>query len=250
MAWFDVNKMYPNARHIRYIEIPKFFTWNLNYQSWRLRAQYKESTSLPNQFDFSRPHTNVVGRMYTISPKEGERYYLRTLLLRARSFEDLVSVEGKWCSSYREFCCELCILAYDKELERCIYDTFKSSFEPMTAIFANISAFCEPSNPQYLWNSNADKFIFDIQKRYSGVEEDAQLLYDDLYALLYAKYEFVSFLKDINPRLALEDFGFDSLDDELPQLPSAELCDTTEEEKLRSTFSEAVQNILFDSVPK
>ncbi len=28
MTWFESNHQHPNSRHIRYVEYPKYFTWN------------------------------------------------------------------------------------------------------------------------------------------------------------------------------------------------------------------------------
>ena len=81
MAWFNANSNYPSASHIRYVDFPKYFTWNKSNRSWHPRVQYKVSHSSTTAYEFSRPPQKVVGRMYNASPREGERYFLRTLLL-------------------------------------------------------------------------------------------------------------------------------------------------------------------------
>ena len=48
-------------------------------------------------FDFAVHGEFVVGRMYGVSPREGERYFIRVLLLHTsgkKSFEDLRMVDG------------------------------------------------------------------------------------------------------------------------------------------------------------
>ncbi len=54
--------------------------------------------------------------MYSINPREGERYFLHTLLLHRtgmKSFNDLEQVDGKNYSSFREACSAMGLLAND-----------------------------------------------------------------------------------------------------------------------------------------
>ncbi len=56
--------------------------------------------------------------MYNISPREGERYFLRTLLPHRTgmtSFKDMSKIDGKQFSSYREACCALGLQSDDAE---------------------------------------------------------------------------------------------------------------------------------------
>ncbi|CDF41121.1 unnamed protein product [Chondrus crispus] len=64
--WFKANEKYPSARHIQYHKFPRYFTWKTRTKSWT--------------YDFSGTGASVVGRIYTVSPREGERYFLRLLL--------------------------------------------------------------------------------------------------------------------------------------------------------------------------
>lgn len=54
------------------------------------------------------------------------------------------TVNSVQCASYREACCELGLLADDGEWQRCIDDVFKSTFEPLSVVFATILTFCDP----------------------------------------------------------------------------------------------------------
>jgi len=80
-AWFELNKQDSSARKFLYHEIPYHFTYDQKMESWiRRKSSHK-----------------TVSRMYAVSPKEGERYFLRLLLLHqrgARSFEEL-KTKGK-----------------------------------------------------------------------------------------------------------------------------------------------------------
>ena len=86
MEWFNVNRDYPSARRLRYNEVEKYFTWAPG-KIWKPRARFKIPPSERGgtiQYDFSEEHSSkatfVVSRIYTVSPREGERYYLRMLL--------------------------------------------------------------------------------------------------------------------------------------------------------------------------
>ena len=243
MAWFAANSRYKNASSIRYVDFPKFFTWNPKHRSWKPRVQYKILGSSPVSYDFSGSPQNVIGRMYTVSPREGEKYYLRTLLLHvpgATSFQNLLNVNGIIHTSFRDACCALGLLADDAEWQRCLDDAFATSFEPLTAVFSTILAFCEPSNPLRLWNDNVQKFLFDIRKRYAGISEAYTILSDDHRAVEYAMREVHAFLLEVNPRFSVSDFGLPEPQSELPDLPELDTCQKKTEEDLRKVVESSV----------
>ncbi|CDF40018.1 unnamed protein product [Chondrus crispus] len=102
--WFKSNENYPSARHIRYHKFPKYFTWKKSSKSWT--------------YDFSGTGANVVGRIYTVSPREGEPYFLRLLITQvpgATSFENLRNIDGEQCTSFRQACLRLGLLANDAD---------------------------------------------------------------------------------------------------------------------------------------
>ncbi len=59
------------------------------------------------EYNFGVSGETIIGRMYTVSPREGERYVLRLLLLHvtgAKSFVDMRTVDGEACSLFRQAC--------------------------------------------------------------------------------------------------------------------------------------------------
>ncbi len=118
LGWFAANDRFVNARFIPYTDFPKYFTWNKTDRMWKPRAKYKAKNSGKEIYDFTLPPHGVVGRMYNISPREGERYFLRTLLLHRpgiTSLKHMRNVDGKQYSSFREACCAIGLLADDAE---------------------------------------------------------------------------------------------------------------------------------------
>ncbi|CAF3519677.1 unnamed protein product [Rotaria sp. Silwood1] len=87
-AWFKLNSKNPDARQYLYHDIPQHFVFERN-GTWKRRLQGE----------------NVIGRMYSISPSDVERYHLRLLLLHtpgACSFDDLKTVDDQVCQTFME----------------------------------------------------------------------------------------------------------------------------------------------------
>ena len=90
-AWFKANEKYPGARHIGYVYFARYFTWQKGQKQWkprealrtnrRRRGAGSSAQHAAPEYDFTGPGESVIGRLYTVSPREVERYFLRTLLL-------------------------------------------------------------------------------------------------------------------------------------------------------------------------
>ncbi|XP_061993816.1 uncharacterized protein LOC133711735 [Rosa rugosa] len=79
--FFTINRMDEDARAYLYREIPEHYRWDNSNKIWvKRRRNYK-----------------VIRRIYSVSPSEGEKFYLRVLLNHVRgprSFRDLLTVNG------------------------------------------------------------------------------------------------------------------------------------------------------------
>ena len=92
MFWSEVkrqcslNFLYMNmidhdARNYLYREFPEHYCWDYKNKKWTQRRSYKK----------------VVGRIYTVSPFDGEKFNLRVLLNHVKGltgFDDLLTVNG------------------------------------------------------------------------------------------------------------------------------------------------------------
>ena len=56
---------------------------------------------------------HVIGRMYTVNPRQGECFYLRFHVRGPCSFNDIQTVNGDLCSSFHEACLKLGLLEND-----------------------------------------------------------------------------------------------------------------------------------------
>ncbi|GFV21566.1 ATP-dependent DNA helicase [Trichonephila clavipes] len=84
-AWFELNRTDPDANKYLYVDIRKHFVWKNN--KWERRV---------------RLGGRIVSRLYSVSPKDIERFHLRILLFHvpgAKSFEELKTYEGVMMTS-------------------------------------------------------------------------------------------------------------------------------------------------------
>ncbi|MCP4486968.1 MAG: hypothetical protein GY820_06565, partial [Gammaproteobacteria bacterium] len=140
-AWFALNRVDQQAREFLYHEIPEHYVFDRKGE-WKPRKQFHK----------------IIGRMYTVTPREIERFHLRLLLLYtkgAESFDDLKTVDGQMCASFYDAAREKGLLDTDDEWDRCL--TEASSFKmphQMRHLFATILLFCEPSDAETLWKNH------------------------------------------------------------------------------------------------
>ena len=87
---------------------------------------------------------------------EGDRYYLRLLLANIRaptSFKDLLTVNGKLCSTFQEAALEHKLLEGDNVVESCTNEGATIEVpHVLRKLFATLLVFCEPANPKKLWH--------------------------------------------------------------------------------------------------
>ena len=139
-AWFKLNSKDPDARQYLYHDIPHHFVFERN-GIWKRRLQGE----------------NVIGRMYSVSPSDVERYHLRLLLLHvpgACSFDDLKTVDGQVCQTFMEAARRRGLLLDDTEYERCMTEAVLFQMpQQLRTLFCVILLYCNPTKPIDLWNS-------------------------------------------------------------------------------------------------
>lgn len=148
-AWFDYNQNNEDSRQYLYVEFPEHFVWRNYYWHKRRNANLK----------------TTIGRIYAISPRTQEKYYLRMLLHHVRgatSFDDLRTVDGVICPTYQETARTLNLLLDDNEWEVCLTEglSYQCAIQ-LRRLFATILLFCNPSNPFSLWEQFKDHLAED-----------------------------------------------------------------------------------------
>ena len=116
--------------------------------------------------------------MYSCAPSEGERYYLRLLLLHvpgATSYEHLRTVEAEGkdpkCASFREAAQRRGLIDDDSEYDNAMAEAALVQSPPrLREFFALLLLFCELSDPAALWQKHAESMCHDFLQR--GLNEE------------------------------------------------------------------------------
>ncbi|XP_058202827.1 uncharacterized protein LOC131317285 [Rhododendron vialii] len=125
----------------------------------------------PSRSWTERKQQEVVGRIITANPSEGERYYLRLLLTyipAPTSYAYLRTVNGVTFESYREAAISHGLLEDDKSNEKCMEEasTYRMPFS-LRQLFSTILVYYAPVNPLELFFRFEDDMVEDyisIQK--------------------------------------------------------------------------------------
>ena len=109
-AWFQLNADDADPRQYLYTEIAQHYVFVDREKKWAKRR---------------RGGDRVISRMYSVSPTDPEKFFLRLLLLHiqgTRSYEDLRTVDGELCESFRTACIQLHLLADDTEYANAMHE--------------------------------------------------------------------------------------------------------------------------------
>ncbi|XP_057247517.1 uncharacterized protein LOC130589903 [Beta vulgaris subsp. vulgaris] len=133
-----------------------------HYQSGRCTKLFIRRIHRAHRWDLSskewvkrKNKVIVIGRLTFVAPTEGERYFLRLLLLNIRgprSFEDLLTVYGCRCASFQEAAIKLRLLEEDDAIDKCLAKACEVQMPPaIRRLFSTVLIFCQPSEPNALF---------------------------------------------------------------------------------------------------
>ncbi|XP_023311823.1 uncharacterized protein LOC108913689 isoform X2 [Anoplophora glabripennis] len=161
-AWFLLNQNDPDARQYLYTDIPYHYVWNSRTKRWTRRQ---------------RGANKIVTRMYSVSIRNQELYYLRLLLLHvpgAISYEELRTLNGVIYDTFKEACQHRNLLADDVEWKRTLREACSRDMPyQLRSMFAFILVFCEVSDAPALWDEFRDYFMEDFRRH--GLSEERAL---------------------------------------------------------------------------
>ncbi|KAK9665852.1 hypothetical protein RND81_14G140800 [Saponaria officinalis] len=136
--FFRTNKVNGGGQTL-YGDFTELYRWDTSLKTW-LRRKNK---------------LIMVGRLAFVAPAEGERYFLRLLLLHVRgpqSFEHLMMVDGCKCATFQEVVLKLRLLEEVDAVELCLKEASEVQMPfAVRRLFATVLVFCQPSNPLNLW---------------------------------------------------------------------------------------------------
>ena len=149
MAYFKLNQEDSEAKHIKYQDIPEYYTWDTSKHEWNKRKRQPTDMKVPR----------TIGRVSNVLPIQGEKFYLRMLLNHktgATSFSDMKVLNGTEYSTYKDVCLEMGLLEDDGEWLISMEEVSKYGVSgQIRATFAIILQYCQPTKPRILY----DKFL-------------------------------------------------------------------------------------------
>ena len=166
-AWFKLNVTDEDARQYLYTEIPTHCVFDKTHRKWVERK---------------RNGDKIISRMYSVGPKESERFHLRMLLLHvpgAKSFDELKCVGDFTADTFQEACKLRHLLDDDSEWDNTMNEA--SNFrmpKELRALFATICTHSEPVNPFELWCRYKTHMIEDYARAISIHEAERKALLD------------------------------------------------------------------------
>ncbi len=149
-AWMQCNKENPEARSIKYPDFPQHYRWDRSEKKWVKRKTTQSS----------------IGRVYTTTPAQGDRHYLRMILYHvpgATDWKDLKTVDGQQYDTFKEACIALGVLNDDREHELCLEESaLRDMPAKLRSLFCIILVYCEPADPAKLWIKFKDSMSDDV----------------------------------------------------------------------------------------
>lgn len=162
------------AKTLLYAEVPTYFTWNKSKKQWEPRKRGTAVAEYPGIFS-----TNVLGRLYTVHPKQRECFYLRLLLINVpgpTSFDYLKTVNGQLHTTNHDACRALQLLEGDSHWDTTLADAaLSSSPHQIRSLFAILLTTCFPTNPYELWEKYKDAMSEDILHALRTVRGDPDI---------------------------------------------------------------------------
>ncbi|CAH1441527.1 unnamed protein product [Lactuca virosa] len=155
-SWMKCNAINKEARKLTYVEFPTKFVWKRKDLIWK-----------PREIGYA------IGRIHSVSPKLGEAYFLRILLNKVKgpkSFEEIRTVNGELCSSFKDACYNLGLLDDDKEFIDAIKEaSLSGSGFYLRFLFATMllsNSLCKPEIVwQNTWEYLSDGILYNQQQR-------------------------------------------------------------------------------------
>lgn len=148
-AWFKLNKVAPEANCYIYDDIPKYFVRKNNMWQRRIHSGGK-----------------VISRMYSVNPKDIEKYFLRLLLCHvpgANCFADLCMHDSIQYDTFNEACIVRNLLEDDGECLKCLKGACNFQINSDSYFLAFVSSAIQLHHYKFGKNSNLHFVIFLFQ---------------------------------------------------------------------------------------
>lgn len=159
--WMNKHNTAANESKLLYKNFPEKFVWNGTARTWK-----------------ERQRLDVIGRIVTASPNEGERYYLRLLLNHIKgptSYDDLKTIQGRTCETFRQAAMAHGLLEDDNSTEECMQEAcgYRMPISPRQ-LFCTILVHCGCINPEELFLKFEEDMAEDYMKLQKMAKETAR----------------------------------------------------------------------------
>ncbi|XP_078251661.1 uncharacterized protein LOC144591268 isoform X1 [Rhinoraja longicauda] len=185
------------ARTLYYTDVPRFYTWNK--KKWQRRKVGKIVEDFPGFFE-----VNVLGRVYTVSPRCGDLYYLRLLLHHVKgpvSFDSLRTHDGHILSSFKDVCIERGLLQDDDHWRQTMEDAEKTKLPgAIRDLFVVLLMNDEVNNPRQLWDRFKNSMSENFLEKESTLSSHQNIMIDERHhdqALLYIQDKLANYNKTL-----------------------------------------------------
>lgn len=148
--WFMANQLHEEARNLTYCEFPQKWKWDKKERKW-----------------VKRQHGFKIARLYYVKPTEGERFYLRMLLMivkGAKNYEDIRTYNGITYKTFKETCAARGLLMDDNEWYKTFDEAASWATSPqLRSLFIILLLYCNLEDERKFFETNWAKMVDDIK---------------------------------------------------------------------------------------
>ena len=175
-SFFDLCGIDNFAKTLLYQDIPQYYTWQVGNRIWKRRLQ-------GDRISEGIFKSSTIGRIYTVHPKNLECFYLRLLLTTVKgpvSFEDIRTVNGVICNTYKKACAMLDLLEDDEHWDNTLKEaSISRSPRKIRELFAMMICHCEITDIPSLWLNNRECMSEDILLEYRRHNTEEVIEYNE-----------------------------------------------------------------------
>lgn len=174
-AWFKLNADNEPARRHLYREIPTHYVFDTsaNPRRWKPRQ---------------RGGDKIIARMFSVSPRDAERFHLRLLLLHvegATCFEDVRTVDGELLPTFREACIRRHLLEDDNIWAATMHEAAAVRMpKQLRILFCAILTLGTPASPAELWQTFKVHLAEDFERAQHDQRAAENLALADIQGIL------------------------------------------------------------------
>jgi hypothetical protein len=234
--FFELNKANSQDRTILYPDVYQNYTWTSGKWVKRKRTLSKIKTT-----DNSKSDMIGIIPVINLNPHQSELYYLRMLLHHIpspQSFQDLRTIAGQVCPTYKDACLKIGILDNDEEIDRVLEEAASVQFGPsLRQTFATILIWTQPAKAIDFWERHKHTLAEDLLHQ-NGAQELTENVINQVLADIQEHLEHNGY--------DLDNFHLPKPDPTL-QLPSERLPQELKDEMQYDT--QALYNVVVQNEP-